>query len=593
MYDSFDMKNDMLCNLRLKIKRLLDKTPLWLSFVIIAGTFLFLLTLVLSYSNYLWNRNRLLASYASSMERTLDLKTASLEHYLDDLSDFAVLPVNDRDFYYQLHQTAPVSEQALQRMRQTVSIYYYTRGDLVSYQLYLLQQDIGIGRFASDQRMKLFASKGVTGSDGYIGCINSRTGSCLLPAGDGALFAFYHTMIRISDRHPIALVGIEVNDSFIKSGMSGLSYALYRNDGTLLYTNAAGSLSDFLNTPGAAAQPDREHIISAGDARYIYATSSGSKYGIRLVSYTPVSAVTDSLQNIRSNSIRQGLLFLVLSLVLVSFILRFLTEPLDALARSQASFGRGNFSKISLGRSREVSELTSSYNEMSEQIQNLIQENYVSKINEKTAQLTALEAQVNPHFLYNTLQAIGSEALLNDENEIYEMLLALAGNLHYSIKAPNINSLRDELTFTQNYVRLQKLRMGEKLYVSINIDDSLLDVMVPKCSLQPLVENSISHGIKGDRSTIHIHVFAEQSDNLLCIHVKDDGAGMDADTLLGIRQTIQESPVGLSGKSIGLANLYHRLRLMYGSQCDLLIDSKPELGTEIILKLVLPPSHMA
>lgn len=125
-------------------------------------------------------------------------------------------------------------------------------------------------------------------------------------------------------------------------------------------------------------------------------------------------------------------------------IVRLTTAPLTAFSRRMKEVGNGNFSPIEEnGGSRELLALSRSFNEMVSHIDELINQNYVSEINEKTARLAALEAQLNPHFLYNTLQAIGTEALLNDQPQINRMLASLAANLRYSIKSGDPVRLKD------------------------------------------------------------------------------------------------------------------------------------------------------
>ena len=172
-------------------------------------------------------------------------------------------------------------------------------------------------------------------------------------------------------------------------------------------------------------------------------------------------------------------------------------------------------------------------------IDELINQNYVSEINEKTARLAALEAQLNPHFLYNTLQAIGTEALLNDQPQINRMLASLAANLRYSIKGGDPVRLKDEIVYVNNYIMLQKIRFEERLHVQIGISGEYDNFLIPKISIQTLVENSILHGFDDTTESISIHIRASRIGDLLQIQVTDDGCGIDEPHLKELKSEFQ------------------------------------------------------
>ncbi len=298
-----------------------------------------------------------------------------------------------------------------------------------------------------------------------------------------------------------------------------------------------------------------------------------------LVVWTPLSSITQELHNIRLFSILQGLLFLLIALVITLILIRYLTAPLSTLAGFQSQMAVGNFQRINIGRCKETAELSESFNDMSDHISRLVNDNLLSSLNEKNARIEALEAQVNPHFLYNTLQAIGSVALMNDQEEIYLMLTKLAANMRYSIKGGNEVTLDQELNFTDNYIALQKLRMEDRLRVTRKIEPGLGSARIPKCSLQVIVENSIKYGLQGDISNLDLEIDAFRQGNTLVIRVRDNGAGMDPQRLLEVQNKIHHYKPGDTASSasaeggIGLVNLYARLRIMYDNHADLKIES--------------------
>ncbi len=204
----------------------------------------------------------------------------------------------------------------------------------------------------------------------------------------------------------------------------------------------------------------------------------------------------------------------------------------------------------------------------------------MSSLNEKNARIEALEAQVNPHFLYNTLQAIGSEALLNDEPQIYEMITRLASNMRYAINGSREVTLQQELEFVDNYIELQKLRMEDHLQITRRIDQTLLKQRVPKCALQLIAENSIKYGLQGDISCLHLEIDIFRQGGQLVIRVLDNGAGMTPERLKQVQENLHSfqdavadnAPVS-SSSGIGLANLCSRLKIMYDDRARIEIQS--------------------
>ena len=282
------------------------------------------------------------------------------------------------------------------------------------------------------------------------------------------------------------------------------------------------------------------------------------------------------------------LTFLIISIGTSYALIRYLSAPLTTLSEMQEQYGKGTLKEVELGRSLESAELGRSFHRMTKQIDELVEKNYAAELNEKTARLSALEAQLNPHFLYNTLQAIGSEALLNDQPGIYKMLTSLASNLRYSIKSANIVPLKDELQYTDNYILLQQVRLGDKLKVTRSVEEAALSMNVPKISLQSLVENSILHGFGDDRSELSVSITVSLRETSLMISVRDNGTGIPEDKLKQLRLSFHRQTLSDSSRQhIGLENLYHRIRLIYREGAALTIDSKTgeESYTEVSLML--------
>lgn len=228
---------------------------------------------------------------------------------------------------------------------------------------------------------------------------------------------------------------------------------------------------------------------------------------------------------------------------------------------------------------------------MVEKTNELINERYKMKIVEKNAVLKALEAEINPHFLYNALQAISTKALKNNNDDIVEMVDNLALTLRYCISGRDVVAAREELRHIERYLALQKARFGGRMQVVYDWDETLLELSIPKLSIQTLVENCIKHALEKVSTTVTIRIEARITPDYNVISVLDDGPGISGERLAEVLSTLQIQWEEFGGdlsedgnESIGLKNLNTRLKLLYGEGAGLAISSN-EHGTAMEMQL--------
>lgn len=276
----------------------------------------------------------------------------------------------------------------------------------------------------------------------------------------------------------------------------------------------------------------------------------------------------------------------LLTVVLIYMLLRLLTVPLRMLSVQMKKTGEGDFrTRVDAEGSQEIRGLSESFNSMVSHIDQLIKRTYVAELSEKDARLAALEAQLNPHFLYNTLQAISTEALINDQPQIHRMITSLASNLRYTIKSDTLVPLKREMSYVSDYIFLQKIRMDDALEFYSKIDPDTQDCLIPKISIQTLVENSIIHGKSGDKDVIRIEVLSQYHDNTVVITVRDNGCGIAPEQLEKLYADFDlQKNTGKNG-GIGLANLHSRLGLLYDKPASMEIRTRETEYTEITLNL--------
>lgn len=278
-------------------------------------------------------------------------------------------------------------------------------------------------------------------------------------------------------------------------------------------------------------------------------------------------------------------LLLLLGILVICFISS-LTRPIERLAGNMRAFGRGDMSvTVPVSRSDEIGQLERSFNDMAAHIRELIEVTYNNELREREYQQRLLQAQINPHFLYNSLSIINSKAILAEQPEISDMAMQLSRFYRSALNhGRQITTIQGELDNIHAYVNLQ-LMLGSNRFTPVyDVDNSVSGVHIPNFILQPIVENAIEHGLrcslKPDR-TLTIRVLREDGDVVFIIH--DNGAGMDEATLNSLYDEKTEG--------YGIRNVDDRLRLTYGDRYSMRIVS--ELGVSTTATLHLPADFLS
>lgn len=236
-------------------------------------------------------------------------------------------------------------------------------------------------------------------------------------------------------------------------------------------------------------------------------------------------------------------------------------------------------------QTKKIKKLEDDYREK-QRVQQKLREEYSVKVQNKQAKIAALQSQINPHFLYNTLECIRSEALLYECDSIARMAKALAAFFRYSISnKENIVTIRDELRNIENYFLIQSYRFENKFALEINVEDDREEVgnyLIPKLSLQPIVENAIFHGLetKAENGKVTIRIYT--TDQELVVVISDNGTGIDWDTLVSMRQALEQTEeYRESGDGIALSNVNQRIQLAFGNRYGLRLYSTTGIGTDV------------
>ncbi|GIO15516.1 sensor histidine kinase YesM [Cohnella xylanilytica] len=297
---------------------------------------------------------------------------------------------------------------------------------------------------------------------------------------------------------------------------------------------------------------------------------------------TPESALAGSLVPvIRTSTALLAIILGIASLLFAYFISGRITNPIKKLLGAMRSVGEGDFqTQVAVSTNDEFGILLQRFNRMNDRIRVLVSENYEIKLKEQEAKIHALNMQMNPHFLYNTLNVMNWTAIENGQKELSKMLVSLSSMLHYtSRKEWGTVHLSEEIEWMRNYFYIMSVRFEEKFTVSYEIDSTLYDYKMPRLLFQPFVENAILHGFDQTESGGLIRIRGRIEDGTRYYEIEDNGRGMSGDTIHSI--LYRES------SSIGIKNTIARIRMAYGDEYGVTISSEPGVGTKVTIALPL------
>lgn len=331
-----------------------------------------------------------------------------------------------------------------------------------------------------------------------------------------------------------------------------------------------------------------------GKDAWLVSHSRSDFSGWKTVLMTPRADIIGPLERIKTATLLTALAAFAVTAIVSLLFGRRITKPILSLYRSVSRVKRGDFSERAVvHRGDEIGLIALKFNEMQDELQNLIETKYIYQIKLQEAELSMLYAQINPHFLYNTLDIIKAQADYYEVGQIAEMAQSLADMFRYNLKSggDGLVTLGDELEQILSYMNIQRVRFEDRLSLELDIADGLHDYPLIKMTLQPLVENAVFHGIERSVGKGTIRLSAHREGSRVRIAVRDNGAGIPPQRLQALRGMIRGplhpdgiSPVG--GKfGIGLHNVYARYKIRLGSRFDMEIDSAPNRGTEVALLL--------
>lgn len=348
--------------------------------------------------------------------------------------------------------------------------------------------------------------------------------------------------------------------------------------------NFAGELLD---------NSSRSKTIKYNGKTMLLTLSASKLNGWKVIALTPAVIVTEKINSIAVIIIMVSMVCYLLMLFFSNFITAKITQPLQQLLASFKKVQAGDLSQqVHFTGDDEIGELGRGYNAMLARIDDLIERVYKLQIKEREAELKALQAQINPHFLYNTLDIIFWKANKSRDPEISQMVYALSKIFRLSLnRGREMTTVALEQELIQYYLVLQQIRFREKLSYQIDFDPCMWAMTIPKLILQPFVENAIIHGIEKQESGGRIDVAGRFQDKWLVFTIRDNGVGMSDEQITRniSRLENESSNPSIVAESYAIHNVLARLELYYSSNYALQFDSQPGVGTTVTIKI---PRHL-
>lgn len=298
---------------------------------------------------------------------------------------------------------------------------------------------------------------------------------------------------------------------------------------------------------------------------------------------------SDYIKTYRHLAIGMIIAFVLLTIgitVLSYYIPHSITKPLTQLSEVTNKIAGGDLTvRAETEYGAEIGALSSSFNTMIDKVNELLEQVTTEQVRLRRAELELLQAQINPHFLYNTLDTIVWLAEAGDSRQVVSMVKSLSDFFRTALnRGKDMVTIREELQHVNSYLKIQQVRYQDILDYSIDVPDSLNEYMIPKITIQPIVENALYHGIKNKRGMGFIAVTGSAEEDCFVITVTDDGIGIEAGEVERLNRIIKTKSSGAEG-AYGLINVNERLRLKFGENYGITIESEPGVSTAVHVRL--------
>lgn len=407
-------------------------------------------------------------------------------------------------------------------------------------------------------------------------------------------------MVKTRKGENVGLLVLHIQPERLNETISARDYdTMIVLNGETLVSEKDGNAIDFRmvqkELPGEEST-EKQKVVQIGDEKYVMTCAAVSMKESRdYLQVVSLRSYADIVGKANQQNRKSVILFLVsialASILMIEFSSSF-AKRVERFHAQMQKAAKGNFElEEHLGGNDEISELYDYLGTMIWKIQKLISDVYREqlhaeqlKIEQKEAEFKMLASQINPHFLYNTLEVIRMKARASKQYDIEELVKMLAKILRKNIQAGSQDvEIQTEVELITCYLKIQQYRFGERIQYEIDMDPEMEHIRILPLILQPIVENSIVHGLEVKEGIGHIRISISRKDSDLLVVVEDDGVGMEKEQLEALRSNMNRR--NENGTHIGMQNVHQRIRLRYGENYGLELDSASGVGTRVKIRI--------
>ncbi len=407
-------------------------------------------------------------------------------------------------------------------------------------------------------------------------------------------------MVKTRKGENVGLLVLHIQPERLNETISARDYdTMIVLNGETLVSEKGGNAIDFRmvqkELPGEEST-EKQKVVQIGDEKYVMTCAAVSMKESRdYLQVVSLRSYADIVGKANQQNRKSVILFLVsialASILMIEFSSSF-AKRVERFHAQMQKAAKGNFElEEHLGGNDEISELYDYLGTMIWKIQKLISDVYREqlhaeqlKIEQKEAEFKMLASQINPHFLYNTLEVIRMKARASKQYDIEELVKMLAKILRKNIQAGSQDvEIQTEVELITCYLKIQQYRFGERIQYEIDMDPEMEHIRILPLILQPIVENSIVHGLEVKEGIGHIRISISRKDSDLLVVVEDDGVGMEKEQLEALRSNMNRR--NENGTHIGMQNVHQRIRLRYGENYGLELDSASGVGTKVKIRI--------
>lgn len=573
--------------------------------------FVFLVSIPITYVSYLTSRsmfNTVVINATKSAGQMTSNASDTIDRYIADLKRYTALPLYNRDVQFYLEQRI-IDWDKNTKLDMFLSYLHHTKEEILSvylvdkYDAVFYDKDPGINElFPADHLMDW---KSLSEAADVAPFIQGRHTIRVNTNEYKDVFSVIRTINSVNTLMKIGIIVFDVDINLFKGIIDPVNAVtqgntlIVDNKGHLIYDGAIqGESADkklSLNTQHLlekATQPEGHFQINLEGQPNLVVYTVSKQTGWTTLVTIPRDRILSPVEKNRNTLLVTTLIIVAFALFVATVISHALTKPLKSMVRLMKQVQHGNLDVwLHPKYNDEIGMLGSHFNRMIIRVKDLLQEVSLTEKRKQKADMRALQNQINPHFIYNTLESIRMLAESSDDPRVAKLTYLLGLQMRYSItRNDETVTVKHELDHVRNYFHLLQIRFPDKFELEIQVPEEFLNLPILKLVFQPIVENAVFHGLDQKDGPGKLRISAKAQNGQAIFYIDDNGVGMDANTLQSLNSSLMDGAIG-EKFGIGLRNVNERIRLHYGSTFGLRVESELGVGTRVILHIEDPSTN--